>query len=78
MPESVIATMLATLAQVETLSTEHKVALLMALLAQEVCTLPPGERRAMVQDITDDFPEIFDVTERAMRKALAENARGKA
>lgn len=57
------------------LNVEARLVLLSALLAQELCNLPPGERDDELRRVTRDLPMILDATERGMRLALARNAR---
>lgn len=56
-------------------SAGDRVALLLGLLAQEVCGLPPGERPGEVESIVDEFPGIVRAVEGEMRRVLVENAR---
>jgi len=52
-----------------------RITVLCALLAQEVCTLPPNERAPELRRLQDDLPGILKATEEGMRQGLAENAR---
>lgn len=54
---------------------ENRIALLCALLAQEICMLPPAQRRAELQNVIDELPLILLLTEETMRDCLARNAR---
>ena len=74
--DAVVAAGPRVLAQMEHLSTDARIALLCALVAQEICTLPSSERMEELQDVLADLPEMFHETEQAMRGALARNAEG--
>jgi len=62
-------------ARMAPLSSESRIALLCALLAQEVCMLPGPERAEELESILEDLPGIVRATERGMREALVQNAR---
>jgi hypothetical protein len=57
------------------LSSEGRITLLCALLAQEICCLPPAEREPELRSVLRCLPSIFLATEKTMREALADNAR---
>jgi hypothetical protein len=59
----------------EGLGWEGRSSLLLALLAQEICTFPPGDRAGALEDVIDDLPGILRATEKGMRQALVENAK---
>ena len=52
-----------------------RITLLCALLAQEICSLPPTDRDAEFNRVLRDLPSIMTSTEDGMRQALVENAR---
>lgn len=54
----------------------QRTTLLLSLLAQEICLLPPGERQDALADVIAVLPRALDATEQGMRIALAANARG--
>jgi len=62
-------------ARIEPLSIDGRITLLSALLAQELCNLPPSERDEELRRVLRDLPGILDATEAGMRQALVENAR---
>lgn len=57
------------------LSVKARIVLLEALLAQEICNLPPSERDDAMRDHLREFPTVLDVTEATMRLALVVKAR---
>lgn len=57
------------------LSVDARITFFLGLLAQEICCLPPGDRRGEIERIQDDLPMILKATEDGMREALADNAR---
>lgn len=57
------------------LSIDGRITLLTAVMAQEICNLPPGERDDELARVVRDLPIILDATEDGMRQALVENAR---
>lgn len=54
---------------------EGRVMLLQSLLAQEVCTLPPSERRPELGRIMGEMPMILRASEEGMHEAIIQNAR---
>lgn len=62
-------------ARMARLSIESRIALLCALLTQELCNLPPGQRDDELERVLNDLPAIMRATERGMRNALIQNAR---
>lgn len=62
-------------AAMDPLDFDGRIALLCALLTQEICTLPGAERRPELDRLIDDLPGILEATECGMRQALADNAR---
>jgi hypothetical protein len=74
--EAVIRLVRPMAAMMEELSIDARITLLSALLAQEICLLPPGERDDAMREHLREFPSIFDSTEDGMRQQLAANARG--
>lgn len=58
------------------LSVDGRITLLCALLAQEMCNLPPTERDDELRRVLRELPGILDATESGMREALALNAKG--
>lgn len=62
-------------AEVDHLSPWHRKILFTALLAQEICMLPPSERADEIDHLLINFRRFVQATELGMRQALAENAR---
>jgi hypothetical protein len=62
-------------ANMERLSIEGRITLLCALLAQEMCNLPPSERDEELRRVMREMPDIMRLTEAGMRQALAMNAK---
>jgi len=64
-----------TASMISGLPVEARIVLLEALLAQEMCNLPPSARDDAMREHLRQFPGVLDATESGMRWALAENAR---
>ena len=60
---------------IRNLDVDGRIALLSALLAQEICSLPVGERDEELRRVQESLPSILDATEGGMRDALVANAR---
>lgn len=73
--DAVFALNMAISDQVIGLTSEERLVLFHALLAQEICMLPPSERARQVNRTLSDFPDMVRSTEEGMRQALAEDAR---
>jgi len=55
---------------------EHRKMVLLAVLTQEVCTLPHGERAEEIAEIArDDLWTAFEGSEAGMQQAITEAAR---
>jgi hypothetical protein len=57
------------------LSIDGRITLLCALLAQEICNLPPTERDDELRRVLRELPSILDATECGMRQAFVLNAK---
>jgi hypothetical protein len=62
-------------AMIAYLTSEQRTSILLALLTQEICRLPPGERSSELARIIDTMPRVLRSTEEGMRLTLAANAR---
>jgi len=62
-------------AKIAHLSIDARITLLCALLAQELCNLPPSDRDEEFRRVMRELPGIMDATEAGMREALAMNAK---
>jgi hypothetical protein len=62
-------------ATMEHISLDGRITLLCAMLAQEICHLPVGERADELRRVVRELPDILDKTEIGMRAALVRNAR---
>jgi hypothetical protein len=57
------------------LSIDGRITLLCALLAQEMCNLPPNKRDEELRRVMREMPDIMNATEAGMRQALVLNAK---
>ena len=73
--QAILALVRPVAANMERLSIEGRITLLCALLAQEMCNLPPSERDEELRRVMQEMPDIMRSTEAGMRQALAMNAK---
>lgn len=75
MSEAIVSLVLPIANLISHLSVDYRITLLCALITQEMCTLPPGERADELDRVLHELPRILGATERGMREALVQNAR---
>lgn len=72
---SAVGTLLQMVENMAHLSHKDRMTVLCVLLAEEICTLPPGARRAALDEVLDEMPGLLRAAETVMRQTLVANAR---